>query len=83
VKGLHNTIGSEVIKDDVHLTTLLLYAAEVAVVPGSGFLYEFKERGFMRISLAVLPNVLEMAFARMENCATQVLSYHTATSTKV
>jgi len=75
VTDLPKKVGSQVIENDIHITLLLLYAAEVSVVPGSGFIYEGTV-GLLRMSLAVTPDVLEKALARMENCSTAVRKFN-------
>jgi len=75
VTDLPKKVGSALIENDIHITLLLLHAAEVSVVPGSGFIYAGTV-GLLRLSLANSPEVLEKALARMENCAQQVFRFN-------
>ena len=64
VSGLFGkTLGGEVIKDDVHLATILLEKAHVAVVPGSAF----GSGDFMRLSYATSMEKIEEGLKRIRD----------------
>lgn len=64
VSGLFGkTLDGEVIKDDVHLATVLLEKAHVAVVPGSAF----GSGDFVRLSYATSMEQIEEGLTRIKN----------------
>ena len=64
VSGLFGkTLDGEVIKDDVHLATVLLEKAHVAVVPGSAF----GSGDFVRLSYATSMEQIEEGLKRIKN----------------
>jgi aspartate/methionine/tyrosine aminotransferase len=62
--NIHDTLGTNTIKSDIHISTFLLHIGGVATVPASGFGMN-EEHGALRISCANTMEKLQCAAERM------------------
>lgn len=71
-KSLHAKIGSDIFRTDKDIVNYLLYAAGVAVVPGSGFGIQ-ENAGYFRVSCAKDKMELEKAVRNIKNATESIL----------